>query len=315
LEKLVKQEGDNVKVVNNIIELIGETPVVKLNRLVDKNSADVYLKLEFFNPSSSVKDRAALNMIEVAEKEGLLKEGATIIEPTSGNTGIGIAMVAAAKGYKAIIIMPSTATPERVKLLKAFGAEVILTPGEELMKGSIDKANELLKEIPNSFMPNQFENMSNPNIHKTTTALEILRQMDGSLDAFVATAGTGGTISGTGEVLREHCPNIKIYVVEPKNSPVIAGGEPSPHKIVGTGPGFVPNTLNMEIFDEIIHVTDEDAIETTRMLAQKEGILCGISAGASAFAAIQVAKKLGPGKKVLSIVPDTGESYLSMDVL
>jgi len=304
-----------MKVVNNITELIGETPVVKANRLTQENSADLYLKLEFFNPSSSVKDRAALSMIEAAEKDGLIKEGATIIEPTSGNTGIGIAMVAAAKGYKAIIIMPSTATPERVKLLKAFGAEVVLTPGEQLMKGSIEKAYELLQEIPNSFMPNQFENMSNPEIHKTTTALEILKQMDGSLDAFVATAGTGGTISGVGEVLRKHCPNIKIYVVEAKSSPVIAGGEPAPHKIVGTGPGFIPDTLNMKIFDEIIHVTDEDAINTTRMLARREGILCGISAGASAFAAIQIAKKLGPGKKVLSIVPDTGERYLSMDVL
>lgn len=304
-----------MKVVNSITELIGETPVVKANRLMDENSADLYLKLEFFNPSSSVKDRAALSMIEDAEKKGLLKEGSTIIEPTSGNTGIGIAMVAAAKGYRAIITMPSTATPERVKLLRAFGAEVILTPGDQLMKGSIEKANQLLEEIPNSFMPNQFENMANPEIHKTTTALEILNQMDGHLDAFVATAGTGGTISGVGEVLRQHCPNIKIYVVESKNSPVIAGGEPAPHKIVGTGPGFIPNTLNMNIFDEIIHVTDEDAIETTRMLAQNEGILCGISAGASAFAAMQIAKKLGPGKKVLSIVPDTGERYLSMNVL
>lgn len=304
-----------MRIVNNITDLIGDTPVVKLNKLVGEDSADVYLKLEFFNPSGSVKDRAALNMIEMAEKEGLLKEGATIIEPTSGNTGIGIAMVAAAKGYKAIIIMPSTATAERIKLLRAYGAEVIITPGELLMKGSIEKANELMKEIPNSFMPNQFENMWNPEIHKTTTAIEILKQMNGSLDAFVATAGTGGTISGTGEILKKSCPGIKIYVVEAKSSPVIAGGAPAPHKIVGTGPGFIPKTLDMKIFDEIIHVTDEDAINTTRMLAQKEGILCGISAGASAYAAIQVAKKLGPGKKVLSIVPDTGERYLSMDVL
>lgn len=304
-----------MRVVNNITELVGGTPVVKLNRLVGKDSADVYLKLESFNPSGSVKDRAALNMIEMAEREGLIKEGATIIEPTSGNTGIGIAMVAAAKGYKAIIIMPATATAERVKLLKAYGAEVILTPGELLMKGSINKAYELLKEIPNSFMPNQFENMWNPDVHKTTTAIEILKQMDNKLDVFVATAGTGGTISGTGQVLREHLPNIKIYVVESKNSPVIAGGEPGPHKIVGTGPGFIPTTLDMKVFDEIIHVTDEDAINTTKMLAQKEGILCGISAGASAFVAMQIAKKLGPGKKVLSIMPDTGERYLSMDVL
>ena len=301
--------------VNNITELIGNTPIVKLNRLAGADSADVYVKLESFNPASSVKDRAALNMIEEAEKQGKLKPGGTIIEPTSGNTGIGLAMVAAAKGYKSIITMPSSATKERVNLLKAFGAEVILTPEEKLMSGSIEKAKELLKEIPNSYMPNQFENMANPEIHKKTTALEILNQMDNKLDVFVSTAGTGGTISGTGEVLREHLPDIKIYVVESKNSPVIAGGKPGPHKIVGTGPGFVPDTLDMKIFDEIIHVTDQEAIETTRDLARKEGILCGISAGASAFVALKIAKKLGPGKRVLSVIPDTGERYLSMDLI
>jgi cysteine synthase len=303
-----------MSVANSITSLIGKTPIVKLNRLPDPNAAEICVKLEFFNPTRSVKDRAALNMIENAERQGLIQPGATIIEPTSGNTGIGIAMVAAAKGYKAIIIMPSTATKERVNLMKAFGAEVILTPGEKLMSGSIEKANELLKEIPNSFMPNQFENMANPAVHRVTTALEILDQVDGKLDAFIATAGTGGTISGTGEVLKEHFPNLKIYVVESKNSPVIAGGEPRPHKIVGTGPGFIPKTLNMNVFDEIIHVTDEEAIETTKNLARKEGILCGISAGASVFAALQIAKKIGPGKRVLSIIPDTGERYLSMDL-
>jgi cysteine synthase A len=300
--------------VKNITELVGNTPIVKLNRLPGPDSAEVYLKLESFNPSSSVKDRAALNMIEEAEKQGLIKPGATIIEPTSGNTGIGLAMVAAAKGYRAIIIMPASATTERVSLLKAYGAEVILTPAEKLMAGCIEKANELLKQIPNSFMPNQFINMANPEVHKKTTALEILKDMDGKLDVFVSTAGTGGTISGTGEVLRQHLPNLKIYVVEAKTSPVIAGGKPGPHKIVGTGPGFIPDTLNMKIFDKVIHVTDEEAISTTKDLARKEGILCGVSAGASTFVALQMAKKIGPGKRVLAIAPDSGERYLSMGI-
>nr|WP_243414796.1 cysteine synthase A [Sporosalibacterium faouarense] len=295
--------------------MIGNTPIVKLSRLTDDNSADVYIKLESFNPSSSVKDRAAYNMIAEGEINGLIKEGGTIIEPTSGNTGIGIAMVAASKGYRAIIIMPETATAERVQLLKSYGAEVMLTPGELLMQGCLDKANELLEEIPNSFMPNQFTNIANPEVHKKSTALEILNDFDNDLDVFVATAGTGGTISGTGEVLREHLPNLKIYVVESENSPVIAGGKPGPHKIVGTGPGFIPDTLNRDIYNEIKHVSDEDAIKTTQDLAKKEGILCGISAGASTFVALQVAKKLGPGKKILAIAPDTGERYLSMNII
>ncbi len=299
--------------VNNITELIGNTPIVKLNNLVESAWSDVYVKIESFNPSGSVKDRAAWNMIEQAEKRGKIKKGATVIEPTSGNTGIGIAMVAAAKGYKAIIVMPDTATSERVKLLRAYGAEVILTPGEKLMKGSMEKAEELSNQIPNSFIPNQFNNLDNPAIHKTTTAKEILKDLNGKLDVFIATAGTGGTLSGTGEVLRQYLPDIKIYVVEAANSPVIAGGKPGPHKIVGTGPGFIPDNLNMSIFDKIIHVSDEDAISTTKALALKEGILCGVSAGASTFAALQIAKELGPGKRILSIIPDTGERYLSMD--
>ena len=300
--------------VNNITELVGNTPIVKLNRLPGSNSAEVYLKLESFNPSSSVKDRAALNMINTAERLKLLKPGGTIIEPTSGNTGIGLAMVAAAKGYKSIIIMPASATEERVSLLKAYGAEVVLTPAEKLMAGCIEKAEELLEEIPNSFMPNQFVNMANPDVHKVSTALEILNDMKGELDAFVSTAGTGGTISGTGEILKENLPHLNIYVVESKNSPVIAGGKPGQHKIVGTGPGFIPDTLNMKIFDEIIHVTDEEALGTTKDLAQKEGILCGPSTGASAYVALEIAKKLGPGKKVLAIAPDSGERYLSMKI-
>lgn len=300
--------------VNNITELVGNTPIVKLNRIIGSNSAEVYLKLESFNPSSSVKDRAALNMINTAEKLELLKPGGTIIEPTSGNTGIGLAMVAAAKGYKAIIIMPESATKERVTLLKAYGAEVVLTPAEKLMSGCIDKAEELLNKIPNSFMPNQFVNMSNPDIHKVTTALEILEDMNWELDVFISTAGTGGTISGTGQILKDNLPNLNIYVVESKNSPVIAGGKPGPHKIVGTGPGFIPDTLNMKVFDEIIHVTDDEALGTVKKLAREEGILCGPSTGASTFVALEIAKKLGKNKKVLAIAPDSGERYLSMEV-
>lgn len=300
--------------VKNITELVGNTPIVKLGRLSQEGCAEVYLKLESFNPSSSVKDRAALNMFNEAEKQGLIKPGGTIIEPTSGNTGIGLAMVAAAKGYKSIIIMPESATAERVSLIKAYGAQVVLTDEEKLMSGCIEKAEELLKEVPNSFMPNQFINMANPDAHKKSTALEILKDMDDKLDVFVSTAGTGGTISGTGEVLRQHLPNLKIYVIESKNSPVIAGGEPGQHKIVGTGPGFIPDTLNMNIFDEIIHVTDEEALGTTRKLAQQEGILCGPSTGASTFVALEIAKKLGPDKKVLAVAPDSGERYLSMKI-
>lgn len=302
-------------IANSIVDLIGNTPIVRLNRLAGPDSAEVYSKLEFFNPSGSVKDRAAMNMILDAEEKGLLKAGGTIIEPTSGNTGIGLAMVAAARGYKTIIIMPSTATLERTKLLKAYGAEVILTPGEKLMTGCIEKAEELLKEIPGSYMPNQFSNQANPNIHKKTTALEILRQMDGKLDVFVATSGTGGTVSGTGQVLRQHLPDLKIYVVESKNSPVISGGKPGSHKIVGTGPGFIPDTLDKNIYDEVIQISDEDAIDTAKRLAREEGIFCGISAGASTYVALEIAKKLGPGKRVLSVIPDTGERYLSMDLL
>lgn len=302
-------------IVENITELIGNTPLVKLNTIVPKGCADVYVKLENLNPSGSVKDRAALSMIKDAEDKGIIKSGATIIEPTSGNTGIGIAMVSAAKGYKSIIIMPDTATQERINLLKMYGAEVVLTPGEELITGCIKKAEQLLKEIPNSFMPNQFENMSNPKAHENTTALEILKDLDYDLDAFVATAGTGGTISGTGKVLKREIPNLKIYVVEAEASPVIAGGVVGKHKIVGTGPGFIPKTLDMNIFDEILHVTDEDAIETTKALAQREGILCGISAGAATFSAIRIAKKLGKGKRVVAMIPDTGERYLSMDLV
>jgi len=298
-----------VRVANSVTELIGETPIVKLNHLVDENSAEVYLKLEYFNPGSSVKDRIALAMIEAAEQSGKLKPGDTIIEPTSGNTGIGLAWVAAAKGYKAIFVMPETMSLERRNLLRAYGAELVLTPGPAGMKGAIAKAEELVKE-QGYFLPQQFDNPANPEVHKRTTGKEIAEQMD-QLDAFVAGIGTGGTITGTGQVLREKFPNIKIYAVEPKDSPVLSGGKPGGHKIQGIGAGFVPKVLDTNIYDEIIQVTTEQAFEYARRVAKGEGILSGISAGAAIYAAAEVAKKLGKGKKVLAIVPDNGERYLS----
>ncbi|GAA4837318.1 cysteine synthase A [Paenibacillus vulneris] len=304
----------NNRMVNSVTELIGDTPAVRLNRLTGENDAEVYVKLEYFNPSGSVKDRAAMNLIAQAEKDGILKPGATIIEPTSGNTGIGLAMNAAAKGYKAILVMPDNMTKERINILKAYGAHVELTPADQRMPGAIRRALELRDEIPDSFIPQQFENPANPDIHRTTTALEIIEQTEGKLDAFVASSGTGGTITGTGEVLRERIPGIQIYVVEPKGSPVLSGGKPGPHKLVGTSPGFVPAILNTEVYDEIVQVADEDALRTTRELGSKEGILVGPSAGATVWTALQVAKKLGKGKRVLCIAPDTGERYLSMGI-
>ncbi len=297
----------------SVVELIGSTPVVKLNRSVPENSADVYLKLEYFNPAKSVKDRIALAMGEDAEKKGILQPGGTIVEPTSGNTGIGLAMVAAAKGYKLIVTMPETMSVERRNLLRAYGAELVLTPGPEGMKGAIAKAEELAKEH-GYFMPQQFENYANPEIHRLTTGPEIVKQMGDQLDGFVAGIGTGGTITGAGQVLREHYPNIKIVAVEPKDSPVLSGGKPGPHKIQGIGAGFVPRVLNTEIYDEIIHVTTEEAFAAARKVARLEGILGGISAGAAMHAAFKVAKELGPGKRVLAIVPDNGERYLSTDL-
>ncbi|ADV95003.1 MULTISPECIES: cysteine synthase A [Bacillus] len=300
-----------VRVANSITELIGNTPIVKLNRLADENSADVYLKLEYMNPGSSVKDRIGLAMIEAAEKEGKLKAGDTIIEPTSGNTGIGLAMVAAAKGLKAILVMPDTMSMERRNLLRAYGAELVLTPGAEGMKGAIKKAEELA-EKHGYFVPQQFNNPSNPEIHRQTTGKEIVEQFgDDPLDAFVAGIGTGGTITGAGEVLKEAYPSIKIYAVEPSDSPVLSGGKPGPHKIQGIGAGFVPDILNTEVYDEIFPVKNEEAFEYARRAAREEGILGGISSGAAIYAALQVAKKLGKGKKVLAIIPSNGERYLS----
>ncbi|MCR6095465.1 cysteine synthase A [Salipaludibacillus agaradhaerens] len=306
-----------MKIVNNMSELIGDTPLVKLQQLPVTTGAQVYLKLEFMNPSGSVKDRAAFNMIEHAEKQGLIDENSVIIEPTSGNTGIGLAMTAAAKGLKAILVMPDTMSQERINLLKAYGAKVELTPGDKKMPGAIERAHQLVKKIPNSYMPMQFENPANPDAHRHTTASEIIKAMSElgkDLSAFVAASGTGGTITGTGEELKKAYPNATIHVVEPKGSPVLSGGKPGPHKLVGTSPGFIPPILNQDVYSEIFQISDEDAYQVTRDLSQKEGILVGPSSGAACYAALQVAKRLSPDQIVVAIACDTGERYLSTDL-
>ncbi|GEN57951.1 cysteine synthase [Halolactibacillus alkaliphilus] len=297
-------------IAQSMTDLIGRTPIVKLNRLTGPEDAEVYAKLEYMNPGSSVKDRIANAMIEQAEKDGYIKPGDTIVEPTSGNTGIGIAMVAAAKGYKAVLIMPDTMSLERRNLLRAYGAELVLTPGSKGMKGAIQKAEEL-RDAHGYFMPQQFENKANPTIHKLTTGPEIVEAMGDQLDAFVSGIGTGGTISGAGEVLRNHYPDIDIYAVEPENSAVLSGREPGPHKIQGIGAGFIPGTLNTEVYNKIFTVTNEQAYETAREAARLEGLLGGVSSGAALYAAKEIAKKLGKGKKVLAIIPSNGERYLS----
>lgn len=299
-----------MKVVNDVSGLIGETPVVKLNRSIDADSADVYVKLEYINPGSSVKDRIALAMIEAAEKEGILKEGNTIVEPTSGNTGIGLAMVSAAKGYKLVVVMPDTMSQERRNLLRAYGAELFLTPGAEGMKGAIQKAEEL-KEAHGYFMPQQFNNEANPAIHASTTGNEIIKQLPDGLDGFVSGVGTGGTISGAGKVLKDHFKDLKVYAVEPDDSAILSGDSPGPHKIQGIGAGFIPQVLNTDIYDEIVRITNDEAFEASRSAAKLDGILGGVSSGAAIAAAKKVAKKLGKGKKVLAILPDNGERYLS----
>ena len=303
-----------MKVANSIVELVGSTPMVKLNRLVDKESADVFIKLEYFNPGSSVKDRVALNMIERAEEEGKLVEGSVIIEPTSGNTGIGLAMIGAAKGYKVILVMPDTMSIERRSLLKAYGAELILTPGDKGMKGAIEKASQLVNENMNYFMPQQFENPYNPEQHIKTTAVEILEQMNGDFDAFVAGVGTGGTITGVANVLKKEMELVEIIAVEPSDSPVLSGGNPGPHKILGIGAGFIPKVLDENLIDKVEQVSEEEAIEMMRRLAKLEGILVGISSGAAVYIAIKRAKALGKGKKVVVIAPDNGERYLSTGI-
>ncbi|RZT13075.1 cysteine synthase A [Fictibacillus sp. BK138] len=298
------------RVAQSITDLIGQTPVVKLNRLTTDDMADVYLKLEFMNPGSSVKDRIALAMIEEAEESGKLKAGDTIVEPTSGNTGIGLAMVAAAKGYKTVLVMPETMSMERRNLLRAYGAELILTPGPEGMGGAIRKAEELSKE-KGYFMPQQFKNEANPKVHKNTTGKEIIAQFPDGLDAFVSGIGTGGTITGAGEVIKEKYPEAKIYAVEPTDSPVLSGGKPGPHKIQGIGAGFVPDILKTDVYDEVLTISNDEAFEWARRAAREEGLLGGISSGAAIAAALKVAKKLGKGKKVLAVIPSNGERYLS----
>lgn len=299
------------KLANSVAELVGRTPIVKLNHATNENEGNVYVKLEFFNPGSSVKDRIALAMIEAAEKDGTLKPGGTIIEPTSGNTGIGLAMVAAAKGYRAILVMPETMSIERRKLLRAYGAELVLTPGPEGMKGAIAKAESLAKEN-GYFLPQQFNNPANAEVHRLTTGPEIVEAFDGlKLDAFVAGVGTGGTITGAGEVLKEKYPDIEIIAVEPKDSPVLSGGNPGSHKIQGIGAGFVPEVLNTDVYTSIFPVDNEIAFEVARKTGREEGILVGISSGAAIYAAIETAKRLGKGSNVLAIVPSNGERYLS----
>ena len=300
-----------MRVGNNILELIGETPLVKLNRIVGKTDADVYLKLEFFNPGGSVKDRIALSMIEEAEKRGELKPGSTILEPTSGNTGIGLAMVAAAKGYRAVLVMPDTMSVERRNLLRAYGAELVLTPGAEGMKRAIQKAKEIHEQHPDYFVPQQFENPDNVKAHFENTAREIVEQTGGELDAFVAGIGTGGTITGVGRVLKEKYPHVHVVAVEPSNSPVLSGGKPGPHKIQGIGAGFVPKILDTDIYDEVLQVDNEEAFEWARRAAREEGILVGISSGAAIASAVKIARRLGEGKKVVAVVPSNGERYLS----
>ena len=306
-----------MNVYNNMAELIGDTPLVKVRTLGENTSAAVYVKLEYFNPSGSVKDRAAYQMILEAEKSGDLKPGATIIEPTSGNTGIGLAMNAAAKGYPAIFVMPDNSTIERINLMKAYGAKVVLTPSANRMPGAIAKATEISKTIENSFIPMQFENQANPDSHRHTTAVEIIKAIESinrKLTAFVCTSGTGGTVTGTGESLKQHDPAITVHVVEPDGSPVLSGGKPGKHKLVGTSPGFIPPVLNTHVYDEIFRIKDDDAYNTVRAFAKQEGVLLGPSGGASLFAALEVAKRLTPEDTVVCIAPDSGERYLSSDL-
>ncbi|MEZ4306206.1 MAG: cysteine synthase A [Nitrospirales bacterium] len=296
-----------------ITDGIGNTPLVRLNRLSPPDGATIYGKAEFYNPGGSVKDRICLNMIDEAERQGRLKPGSTIVEPTSGNTGIGLALVSAVRGYKLILVMPEGMSLERASLLSSYGAQLVLTPAREGMRGSIKEAESILSQNPEYFMPDQFSNPANPAMHKMTTALEILDALDGQVDAFVAAVGTGGTITGCGEVFKERNSSTQIVAVEPSGSPVLSGGEPGPHKIQGIGAGFVPKVLNRSLLDQILTVTDEEAYQSTKQLAKKEGLLVGISAGANVYAAQKIAEQLSPGQNVVTVLCDTGERYLSME--
>ncbi|MFA6431717.1 MAG: cysteine synthase A [Candidatus Margulisiibacteriota bacterium] len=295
-----------------LTELIGRTPIVKLGNIIDVGSAELFAKVEYLNPGGSVKDRICLAMIDDAEKKGLLKPGGTIVEPTSGNTGIGLAMIGAARGYRVILTMPETMSLERIYTLRAHGAKIVLTPGADGVKGAIKKAEELAQKF-HAFMPQQFNNPKNPEIHRTTTAIEILDALGSDIDAFVAGVGTGGTITGVGEVLKKRNSNVQIIAVEPDASPVLSGGKPGPHKIQGIGAGFIPKVLNRDVIDRVITVKDDDAFQTSRRLAEHEGLFVGISSGAAAFAALKVAAEYGAGKKVVTIFPDTGGRYFSTE--
>lgn len=298
-------------IFNNAIDMIGATPLFKLDNFKNENSAEIYVKLEKYNPGGSIKDRAALGMIEAAEKDGLIEKGGTIVEPTSGNTGIALAMIGRLKGYRVIIVMPETMSVERRNMIKAYGAELILTDGTKGMKGAIEKAYEIAKNKRGYFIPQQFINKANPKKHFETTAEEILKDL-GNIDAFVAGVGTGGTLTGVGENLKGHDKNVKIIAVEPQASPVLSGGQTGPHKIQGIGAGFVPDIYKPELVDKIITITDDVAFKYARLMGKEEGILVGISSGANIAAAIQIAEELGDGKKVVTVAPDGGEKYLSM---
>lgn len=300
-------------IYNSILDLVGNTPMVKLKRITEHVPSNVYAKLEFFNPSGSVKDRAALNMINDAEKKGRLNKDSVIVEATSGNTGIALATIAAAKGYRIILVIPDTMSIDKINHIKALGAEVVLTPGVFGMKKAFLVAEEMMKNIPNSFMPDQIRNPANPEIHRIATASEIWNDLNGNIDFFVAASGTGGTVTGTGRGLKGFNPDIKVVCVEPDGSPVLSGGKRGPHKIQGVGPGFIPDVTDVSVFDEIIRVKDDNALETSRKLARMEGIFCGISAGASTYAAIQIAKKY-ENKNIVVIIPDTGERYLNTEL-
>jgi len=304
----------SLKVADNVLELIGSTPMIKLNHIAVARSAHILAKLELANPGGSVKDRIALSMVEAAEKNGYLKRGATIVEPTSGNTGIGLALVAAVKGYKLILVMPDNMSIERRQLFQAYGAKIVLTPGSQGMLGAVRKAEELVRGNRDYFMPQQFNNPANPYIHYKTTGEEIWRQTRGKIDAFVAGVGTGGTLTGVGKLLKRKNPEIKIIAVEPKDCSVLSGGKPGPHKIQGIGPGFIPEVLDKDLLDGVIKVSEEDARRTAKRLAREEGLLVGISSGANVWASLQVAKELGKGKIVVTVLVDTGDRYLSTDL-